>query len=1270
MKYTLQIAFSKPVGNILLRVCEYAKKFGMDKAKHINPLRFDFSGDVIEVTHPEKDCPIEDFAIHAIEIFTGIPLDWRNRWSEKLEDGKDIEEFFERQFSENILEENGVDPELHIVFYVPLFEECIYKHVKYIIDNLPPGHKFIANVIGITYDVAWACDMLDKEADRETCSYNMLQNIIKIAGLTKLQAGKYKTILKHIFLFQNYNLSGWSQKFTDKKLVEVCANLSLAMVEHYDTICRGSWEDYALSEEEIRQSRPIIAINIQSRVIDTYLGIDRIIRELFNGTADDNIVDKEEVDKKKVKDTYKKILTEEVQLTERYKDRFTNGLLNQSDYESLFDEVVAEKFKNIIIANIESANLNVSEQQYLYSLFTSIDEHTDFESDDFNDINWQSEEMMLEQLDENTNLFETFKKLKLCSNDLTETKNKIEELESIVANLQQKLISDYPANGELTKEGIKIGNEVFKPYNRQDVPLDEDYSAPIGQVLPHSVDLRLNFSDIKSQGRQGACSAFCSVSVIEYFLSKIYNKTTDLSEAFVYYNARLVKGETNKDAGASFIDIIQAIKDHGVCLEELCPYNQEVYDEKPSDSAYSEAENRKITEAKNISSSVDDIRSALAQGYPVIISARAFNSYLLNANGVLRTPTEEELKDTENNHAMVICGYIDREGYFIVRNSWGKKFGDNGYCYMPYEYFRTPRAINQAYVVTGLNIKGFKAGHLPTIDTLLDGKDVNAQYSIYQNMILETTHELEANRNHLNDLHQEYLNLFDKIADYSNNESMLDDLNEQQRIVLEEELKDIVLKKQQKKKGFINIFPDHYDKDNKRIKDELEDLNRNTDNEKRKYRIRLAVLNGLKSINKNCVEESIRRQNLSDYYERQKQLIAVQNDADSKDYEYLRRILPVEQVLEHLKASGLASVVSGLGSSMSRIINGEVGLTDTLGDLQKEIIGRISEKLDIHIADHLNDAVYDEFYKMLCHSTVMAQIEGSVPVGYGDETKYFFCNVEDMPKRIAKECDGVMLLPIKDNLRMSFLHMEKYDIDDLTIFHKVNEKLDSIKAEAKISVKNDLQITNYAKLAAHVYGDRLNSILPIGCTILDTLDDPNTGLKAALYDLGNNEAVCAFAGTRNLTDWVENIKQVFGFSAQYDKALEYAKYLQKKYPVLDISFVGHSQGGGEAAYCAINQGARAFTFNPAGLSQITTWKGKSEFTRYNDINAYIFWNDLLNALQDLTPLVKEWTSLPVNLIADGCIHYINDYEPKEISLAYYHGMQGVLDYFGINGQIE
>ena len=270
-----------------------------------------------------------------------------------------------------------------------------------------------------------------------------------------------------------------------------------------------------------------------------------------------------------------------------------------------------------------------------------------------------------------------------------------------------------------------------------------------------------------------------------------------------------------------------------------------------------------------------------------------------------------------------------------------------------------------------------------------------------------------------------------------------------------------------------------------------------------------------------------------------------------------------------------------------------------------------------------------------------------------------------MPRRVVKECDGVMLLPIQDKLRMCFLHMEKYDIKNFTIFFEEIEKFKHLVNESKVSVKGDQKIATYARFAAHVYGSRPNSILPNGSVVLDSIDDPQSGLKAALYSLGNNEAVCAFAGTRNGKDMFENIKQVVGVSSQYDKALEYAKELQKKYPMLEIVYVGHSQGGGEAAYCALNQGGKAYTFNPAGLSRITTWKGKSQFSRYKDIHAYIFWNDLLNNLQNVTPILQGVTLLPVDLTADGCIHYINDYKPKEESLAYYHGMQGILEYFGI-----
>ena len=37
-------------------------------------------------------------------------------------------------------------------------------------------------------------------------------------------------------------------------------------------------------------------------------------------------------------------------------------------------------------------------------------------------------------------------------------------------------------------------------------------------------------------------------------------------------------------------------------------------------------------------------------------------------------------------HAVMAVGYIDSQQRFIVRNSWGPKWGMAGYFTMPYEY--------------------------------------------------------------------------------------------------------------------------------------------------------------------------------------------------------------------------------------------------------------------------------------------------------------------------------------------------------------------------------------------------------------------------------------------------------------------------------------------------------------------------------------------------------------------------------------------------------
>jgi hypothetical protein len=46
----------------------------------------------------------------------------------------------------------------------------------------------------------------------------------------------------------------------------------------------------------------------------------------------------------------------------------------------------------------------------------------------------------------------------------------------------------------------------------------------------------------------------------------------------------------------------------------------------------------------------------------------------------------EQVREEHGWHAMLCVGYLAKDQLFIVRNSWGTAWGDNGYCYIPFKY--------------------------------------------------------------------------------------------------------------------------------------------------------------------------------------------------------------------------------------------------------------------------------------------------------------------------------------------------------------------------------------------------------------------------------------------------------------------------------------------------------------------------------------------------------------------------------------------------------
>lgn len=224
----------------------------------------------------------------------------------------------------------------------------------------------------------------------------------------------------------------------------------------------------------------------------------------------------------------------------------------------------------------------------------------------------------------------------------------------------------------------------------RDLQFSKSFSPHSDIILPRSVDLRPKCPPVYDQGEMGSCTANAGCTCRAMLLE---GQETNLSRMFLYYAERLLEDKTNKDSGASLRDTCKSLQRLGVCEETYMPYNPEKYKERPSRLAVYNASEYKITAYKSLSS-LDEIKQNLAfRQQPILLGMdvyESFKSKAVSKTGIMPIPHRSEKK--LGGHAVLVVGYKNTprcrktRGYLIVRNSWGEKWGDKGYFYMPYNY--------------------------------------------------------------------------------------------------------------------------------------------------------------------------------------------------------------------------------------------------------------------------------------------------------------------------------------------------------------------------------------------------------------------------------------------------------------------------------------------------------------------------------------------------------------------------------------------------------
>lgn len=219
-------------------------------------------------------------------------------------------------------------------------------------------------------------------------------------------------------------------------------------------------------------------------------------------------------------------------------------------------------------------------------------------------------------------------------------------------------------------------------------------------ALPPSVNLQNQCPPVVDQGQLGSCTANAIAAAHEFAQIKQHEKAFPPSRLFIYYNERAMEGTIKQDAGAIIRDGFKSIAQKGVCSEASWKYIISKFARKPPVTCYTQALKHKALQYLAVTPTLDHLKGCLADGFPFVFGISVYESFESDAvaqTGIVPMPQPNE--QLLGGHAIAAVGYDDATSRFTIRNSWGTEWGDQGYCYLPYEYLTNAQLSSDFWTV-------------------------------------------------------------------------------------------------------------------------------------------------------------------------------------------------------------------------------------------------------------------------------------------------------------------------------------------------------------------------------------------------------------------------------------------------------------------------------------------------------------------------------------------------------------------------------------------